>query len=134
MLEALFECPVGTVYWDPAQSREAAMSKLKPAIAALFVLLLPSCGGEGQAGVDNATGNSGENALDNTAPSHPAGTGEPANAAVEPVPPPDAVSHPDGYLPPAPGEPDPAAANSSGPDSSPPATEDEYLRNRQAGR
>jgi uncharacterized lipoprotein len=110
------------------------MTKLKPAIAALSIVLLSACTGQGQAGVDNTTGNSEGNAPENAAPSHPAGTGEPANAAVEPVPPPDAVSHPNGYLPPAPAEPDPAAANSSAPDSSPPATEDEYMRNRQAGR
>jgi hypothetical protein len=108
------------------------MSKLQPAFAAL--LLLSACGGRDQPGVGNETAEAGANALENANPAEPIQPGVPVNAVVDPVPPPDAVSHPDGYLPPAPGEAEPPPANSSGPEKSPPATEDEYMRNKQAGR
>lgn len=107
------------------------MSKLHPVFAAL--LLLCACGGRDQPGVGNETAEVGANALETGNASEPVQPGLPGNAVVDPVPPPDAVSHPDGYLPPAPAE-DPAPVNSSGPDKSPPATEDEYMRNKQAGR
>lgn len=108
------------------------MSKLMPAFAALAVLLLAACGGRDQTAVANATAETEADALGNASPSEPIQPGPSANAVGDPVPPPDAVSHPDGYLPPAPGEPDPKA-NSSATETSPPTTEDEYMRNRQAG-
>jgi hypothetical protein len=113
------------------QTEEAVMSKLQPAFAAL--LLLSACGGRDQPGVGNETAEAGANALGTANAAEPVQPGQPVNAVVDPVPPPEAVSHPDGYLPPAPGE-DPAPANSSGPERSPPATEDDYMRNGQAGR
>ncbi len=99
--------------------------------AALSIFLLASCGSRDQASEQNKAVDGGANALET--PSDPAQPST-ANDGAEPVPPPDAVSHPDGFLPPAPGEADPAAANSSGPAATPPATEDEYMRNRQSGR
>jgi hypothetical protein len=98
--------------------------------AALSILLLAACGSRDPAAGPNEAVDAGTNILETSAPSDPAQPGA-ANGTAEPVPPPDAVSHPDGFLPPAPGEPDPAAANSSGPGAPPPATEDEYMRNRQ---
>jgi hypothetical protein len=101
--------------------------------AALSMLLLASCGGQERASAQNnivaAEGVAGENA----APADPAQPGAPDNSVADPAPPPDAVSHPDGYLPPAPDGAEPAGANASGP-ASPPATEDEYIRNGQRGR
>lgn len=96
--------------------------------AALSCLLLASCGGPGPAVVENEARTADGNAADSAVAADPAGPGPDANAVADPLPPPDAVSHPDGYLPPAPAEPDPAPANSSGPGS--PATEDEYIRNQ----
>lgn len=111
------------------------MSKLDAAFAgALSILLLASCGSRDRASADNSAVAPEANALETASPSDPAQPGTSANGLADPVPPPDAVSHPDGYLPPAPAEPDPASANSSRPDPSPPATEDEYIRNGQAGR
>ena len=110
------------------------MSKLNPAFAALSILLLSSCGGQEQASVENGAGNAEANAPENASASNPIPPGIPANAVVDPVPPPDAVSHPDGYLPPLPAEGDSTSVNSSGPGASPPATEDEYIRNKQSGR
>lgn len=105
------------------------------AFAALSApLLLSACSSPEAAGAENGTVANAANALENGGAPQPNEPAAPANIAVDPVPPPDAVSHPDGYLPPAPGEPDPAAVNSSGPEGSPPATEDEYMRNRQSGR
>lgn len=105
--------------------------------AALSLLLLAACARQEQGSAPNGAfdGEAAEaNAISNASPSDPAGPGAPAANGVEAVPPPDAVSHPDGYLPPAPGEPDAASVNSSGSDESPPATEDQYIRNGQAGR
>lgn len=108
------------------------MPKLEAAIAgALSLLLLSSCGSKAPAASENIAAAAEGNASGNEALAVPAEPGAPANSADEAVPPPDAVSHPDGYLPPAPAEPGPANANSTGTDSSPPATEDEYIRNRQ---
>lgn len=113
------------------------MSKPEAALAgALSILLLCSCAGQDPASAQN-DGAVESNALENAAPADPAAPGAPgteANGVAEPVPPPDAVSHPEGYLPPAPKEPDPAGANSSGPEQPPPTTEDQHLRNGQAGR
>jgi hypothetical protein len=109
----------------------------KPSIAAagmLSLLLSASCGNretaaaESNVTVPEGTASEG-NATGNSAPAEPAQPGAPANGSDEPVPPPDAVSHPNGYLPPAPAEPGSQPSNSSAPDSSPPATEDEYIRN-----
>ena len=108
------------------------MSKLEAAIAgALSLLLLSSCGSGAPAAPDNGAAAAEANAAGNGSLAEPAQPGAPANAADEPVPPPDAVSHPDGYLPPAPAEPQSAGTNSAGADDSPPATEDQYIRNGQ---
>lgn|GEM_PF-4865707 len=109
------------------------MSKLAFA-AALSLLLLASCGSREQTTPANGAVDAEANARENSIRSDPARPGDSANGADDPVPPPDAVSHPDGYLPPLPDESDPNVVNSSGSDPSPPATEDEYIRNRQAGR
>jgi len=102
----------------------------KPAFAAamLPLLILAACGEREEESAPNGAVEAGANAVEPASPSDPGQPGAPG-APVDPVPPapPDAVSHPDGYLPPAPGE--PAGANSSGPDA--PATEDQYLRNKQ---
>jgi hypothetical protein len=107
------------------------MPKVKVAFAAaLSVLLLPSCGSpEPTSGQNNAV-EAEANVLENSSASDPAQPGPSTNGLGDPVPPPDAVSHPNGYLPPAPGEPGPTNVNSSGSDESPPATEDEYIRNQ----
>jgi hypothetical protein len=108
------------------------MSKLEAAIAgALSLLLLSSCGSQAPAASENGAVAAEGNVSGNESLAAPAQPGAPENSADEPVPPPDAVSHPNGYLPPAPAEPGPAAANSTGTDSSPPATEDKYIRNGQ---
>lgn len=108
------------------------MAKLETAIAgALSILLLSSCGSGEPAAPENAVAAAEANALEAPAPAGPARPGARPNASADPVPPPDAVSHPNGYLPPAPAEPEAAGANSAGPDSPSPATEDEYIRNGQ---
>lgn len=108
------------------------MSKLAAAIAGSLsgLLLLSSCGSREAEATANAAVAADENAAGD--PSSPAPV-EPAavDNTAEPVPPPDAVSHPNGYLPPAPAEPDAPGANSSATDKSPPATEDQYIRNGQ---
>lgn len=110
------------------------MSKVASA-AVVSVLLLVACGSRPETVEQNGSVGNGVGANEKkTGSSYPAEAVAPANAAVEPVPP-DAVSHPDGYLPLGPGEPVPANENSSGSNSSgskdsPPATEDEYLHNR----
>lgn len=113
------------------------MPKLEATFAgALSILLLSACGGESAAPADAAVA-AEENGIGNStgvdpAPiAAPAAPAAPANSAEETVPPPDAVSHPNGYLPPAPAEPSSPAANSSDPQSPPPATEDQYIRNGQ---
>jgi hypothetical protein len=105
------------------------MSKIAFA-AALPFLLLAACGGRDQATAPNGAVEA--NGLENSSSSDPVLPGAPANGSADPVPPPDAVSHPDGYLPPARAEAEPT--NASAADPSPPATEDEYIRNGQAGR
>lgn len=106
----------------------------KPEAAFAALLLLASCGSpEGVSAENNSVAAEGS-APENASTADPAQPGAPANSVADPVPPPDAVSHPDGYLPPVPDSPDPGTGNSSGPDSSPPATEDEYIRNGQRGR
>ncbi|MET1112201.1 MAG: hypothetical protein ABWX67_11805 [Allosphingosinicella sp.] len=112
-----------------------AMSKRNSAAlaGALSMLLLAACDRSGPAPAENAAAGPEANRLEATSPARPAPPGASANESAGP--PPDAVSHPDGYLPPAPAEPaEPAEANASGADPSAPATEDEYLRNRQTGR
>ncbi len=102
------------------------MSKLEAAIAgALSLLLLSSCGEKAPAPAQNGAAAAEADAAASQPALEPGGTGAPTNSADEPVPPPDAVSHPNGYLPPAPGEPEPAAGNSSATDPSGPATEDQ---------
>ena len=108
------------------------MPKLQATIAwALSLLLLSSCGSPEPAATENNSVETGANSLEAPPPADPAQPDAPADSATGPAPAPDAVSHPGGYLPPAPAEPEPPAANSSGPDPSGPATEDEYIRNRQ---
>lgn len=109
------------------------MSKIASA-AALSLLLLAACGSREGASGQNEIVEAEADSPENASPSDPAPPAAPADGVVEPVPPPDAVSHPDGYLPPAPAEPGPASADPSASKGSPPATEDEYLRNGQAGR
>jgi hypothetical protein len=108
------------------------MSKLEAVIAgALSILVLSSCGAREPAAEQNSAVAAEANALESKSPDDSAQPGSPANSLGDTVPPPDAVSHPNGYLPPAPAEPDPPAANSTGADPSPPATEDQYIRNGQ---
>lgn len=104
--------------------------------AALSGLMLAACGSPGAATADNdVAGN--EAGAEPVVPENEAvptpvqGNGaEPVEA--DPVPPPDAVSHPDGYLPNASDQP-PPSQSPPGSKEPPPATEDQYLRNRQAG-
>jgi hypothetical protein len=109
------------------------MARPEAAISgALALLLLSACGGQERAPQNQNDAVAAEqNSLGVASPADPAQPGAPSNAATDPAPPPDAVSHPDGYLPPAPAEPGPSSSNSSGTDPSPPATEDEYIRNGQ---
>ena len=101
--------------------------------AVLPLLLLAACaGGEGES-AQNGAAAAGTNAGDAAVPAGAAQPDMPAGNGTDPVPPPDAVSHPEGYLPPAPDEPVTTNASPSDPDRPPPATEDEYIRNRQAG-
>jgi hypothetical protein len=108
-------------------------SKLEAAIAgALSLLLLSSCGGETPSATTNAAAPADANAAeDAAATADPIQPGAPVGNSAGPVPPPDAVSHPGGYLPPAPAEPETPVANSADPDEAPPATEDQYMRNGQ---
>lgn len=108
------------------------MSKRKSAAlaGALSMLLLAACDTSGPTPAENAAAGPETNGLETSSPAEPAPPVASANETAGR--PPDAVSHPDGYLPPAPAE--PAEANASGADPSAPATEDEYLRNRQTGR
>lgn len=111
------------------------MSKLEAAIAGAFsLLLLSSCGGNAPTAAENGSVATEANATEGSAPANsaqPVMSATPANSTAGPVPPPDAVSHPNGYLPPAPAEPEPTGTNSTGTDPSPPATEDQYIRNGQ---
>ena len=110
------------------------MPKRNAALAGgLSILFLAACGNQVPESSDNAAVAAEPNALEPASPSDPARPDLSVNA-VDPVPPPDAVSHPDGYLPPAPAEPATPAANGSATGSPPPATEDQYIRNGQAGR
>lgn len=110
------------------------MSKPDAALAgALSILLLCSCASEDPASAQNDSAIEA-NDVGNAAPSDPAAPGTEANSVAEPVPPPDAVSHPEGYLPPPPNEAAPPSSNASGPEQSPPTTEDQHLRNGQTGR
>lgn len=107
----------------------------KPACAAaLSLLLLAACGNGDRASGQNNAVEAEANALENSSAPDPGLPAVPANEIADPGRPPDAVSHPDGYLPPAPAESEPTNAGSPPTDPSPPATEDEYIRNGQAGR
>jgi hypothetical protein len=103
-------------------------------LAAVPIFLLAACGGREPVSAPNGTVGAEADGPVNAGSSDPATEGASANLVGDPVPPPDAVSHPNGFLPPAPGEAEPAAANASAPEAPPPATEDEYTRNRQVGR
>ena len=112
------------------------MPKHKIALAAaLSGLLLASCGSQAPATAENGAAEAEANALENASTADPGQPVTSVNGAGEPVPPPDAVSHPDGFLPPAPSEPGSNVSDPAGADGSPPATEDEYIqRNKQSGR
>ena len=101
------------------------------AAAALAALLLASCASQAPTAGDNGAADAEANGLENAGPSDPGPVSGSDQPEADPVPPPDAVSHPDGYLPDAP---EPATENSSDSKAPPPATEDDYLRNGQAGR
>jgi hypothetical protein len=104
------------------------MPKLEAAFAGAFaLLLLTACGCREVAEPDNSAAAAGNEAPAASIAAEPGGAGA-VNVAGDPVPPPDAVSHPNGFLPPAPAEP---GADSSGTRASPPATEDQHIRNRQ---
>jgi hypothetical protein len=109
------------------------MPKIKLVCAvALSGLWLAGCGSRGSPTAENAAALAETNALDEAGASGPGPGNGSAEPAAESFPPPDAVSHPDGFLPygedaPAPNAAEPSTANP------PPATEDEYIRNRQAG-
>ena len=103
------------------------------AASALSLLLLCGCGSGERAPAPENGVKAAAGGTDNAGLSDPIEPGISANAVADPAPPPDAVSHPGGYLPLGPPEGNAAAANATSPDPSPPSTEDEYLRNR-AGR
>jgi hypothetical protein len=115
------------------------MSKSKVAVAlALSGLLLASCGSRGSAAAENNSAGAETNALENASPSDPGQANGSDQPDVNSFPPPDAVSHPNGFLPyaedpPAPSAPEPTTASPPGSKEPPPATEDEYIRNKQAG-
>jgi hypothetical protein len=107
-------------------------------IAALSGLLLASCGSRPPAVAENEATQIGPDAPGSASPSQPDHGNRADPAGVQSIPPPDAVSHPEGYLPDPDGPPPPSArepATDSPPASKepPPATEDEFIRNRQSG-
>ena len=96
--------------------------------AALSALLLPSCASPETAPAENRAADAEANRIENASPpdlEHPNVSDDPG---VDSDRPPDAVSHPDGYLPNAADVPEPGSKEP------PPATEDEHIRNGQAGR
>lgn len=108
------------------------MAKARAATAAaLSILLLASCAGQETAEASNDSVAADPATPGNTLPIDGPAPAAPADPAAAPAPPPDAVSHPDGYLPPAPDEASAPATNESAPRESPPATEDQYIRNGQ---
>ena len=115
------------------------MSKKPVAVAfALSGLLLAACGGRGSAAAENGAAAAEANALDNAGALEPGQVNGSDDAEANSFPPPDAVSHPNGFLPygeepPAPSAPEPATDNPPGSKQPPPATEDEYMRNKQSG-
>ena len=114
------------------------MPKDQVVFAALSALCLVSCGSRESTTAENQAAQAEMNALENASPSDLGQTNASEQPSVDSVPPPDAVSHPDGYLPnagdvPAPAGPEPATGSPPGSKEPPPATEDEYIRNKQAG-
>lgn len=113
------------------------MSKAKLSILfALSGLLLASCGSPDATAAANDAADSEVNALDGASPAGAAQANGSEAPGVESVPPPDAVSHPNGFLPygndlPPPSASEPAPADPSGSGETPPATEDQYMRNKQ---
>lgn len=106
-------------------------------VAALPALLLASCGSQEAATSENLAVAAEANGLDNASLSDPGQPNGSEDPGVDSGPPPDAVSHPEGYLPnagdvPPPAGPEPTADSPTG-SKAPPATEDDYIRNRQAG-
>ena len=115
------------------------MPKIKLVCAvALPAMLLAGCGSRGSAAAENEAAIAETNALENVSASEPGQVNGSAEPEAESFPPPDAVSHPNGFLPnasdlPPTPAPEGAAASPPGSEERPPATEDEYIRNRQAG-
>lgn len=115
------------------------MPNLKLVFAlALSGLLLASCGGREPAATENNAAQAEADTLEKVGQSDPGQAEGSDQPGADSVRPPDAVSHPDGYLPnagdvPPPSAPEPAIDNPPGSKEPPPATEDEYIRNRQAG-
>ena len=106
-------------------------------VAALSVLLLAACASQAPTAAQNEGADAEANMVEGAPPD--ADPGQPGiNGIVDPVPPPDAVSHPDGYLPNAgdapPSGPEPTAVDQPRSEEPPPATEDEHIhRNKQTG-
>jgi hypothetical protein len=109
------------------------MPKPGNVLAALGAVMLAACGARERAAADN-----GGVEAEAAAPSNAAAPADlkPSEAevdrVVEPVhsTPPDAVSNPEGYLPPPP-DPEPTGSNASSADKKPPATEDEHMRDKR---
>jgi hypothetical protein len=113
------------------------MSRAKALAFLLSGVMLASCGDRDSTVAANDAAGAEANAESASPPDGGQANGSQA-PGVEAVPPPDAVSHPNGFLPygedpPAPSAPEPADG-ASGSSEPPPATEDEYIRNKQAGR
>lgn len=102
-----------------------------PALAG-SLLILACCGSQMSATAENGAVANEADRPDDAGPAAPDEAAPPGANVTEAVPPPDAVSHPDGYLPP-PADAPPAAEDPPGPDAPPPATEDQYIRNKQSG-
>ena len=109
------------------------MPKLKLILAAASpALLLAACGSQAPSAGLNDAGSVDANLSAAGEAADPALSVNAANAADDMVPPPDAVSHPNGFLPYGnSGTPEAADSNATGNASSPPSTEDEYMRNGQ---
>ena len=96
--------------------------------AALSALLSSSCGRPEAAPADNRAADAEANRIGNASPHDLEQPNASDDPSVDSDRPPDAVSHPDGYLPNAVDVPEPGSKEP------PPATEDEHLRNGQTGR
>ncbi|HEX9964015.1 MAG TPA: hypothetical protein VGB04_03425 [Allosphingosinicella sp.] len=112
------------------------MSKLKLILAAAAPgLLLAACSSQQPStGLNDVAGVDANMSAEPVA-ADPALSVNAANAADDAGPPPDAVSHPNGFLPYGnSGAPEATETDATGNAVPPPATEDEYTRNGQGGR